>query len=80
VDHGALEEASALGVRGVLVQRDDVRAVLGQHAGDGGDDSWLVVARDEQTGGVGLGHGCSLQGLRRFCPVDGGGDESRSPS
>lgn len=63
VDDRALEEATALGVGRVLIERDDVRAVMSEHAGDGGDDAGLVVAGDEQAGGIGLRHG----GSSRVC-------------
>jgi hypothetical protein len=47
-EHGALEEVAALRIVGVLVERDDVRAVAGQHRGDRGDDPGAVFALDDQ--------------------------------
>ena len=62
VEHRALEEAPARGIRRVLIERDDVRPVLGEHSGDGGHDAGLVLAGDQEAGGVGLGHACDSPG------------------
>ena len=43
------EELAALGVGRVLVGADDVRARVGEEAGDGGDDAVAVGAGDEQA-------------------------------
>ena len=43
------EELAALGVGRVLVGADDVRAGVGEEAGDGGDDAVAVGAGDEQA-------------------------------
>jgi len=47
-DH-AQEEAPGLGIRGVLVGLDDVRALLKEEARDGGDDARAVGAHDDET-------------------------------
>ena len=47
------KEASALGIRRVLIRRDDVRTELAEQPGDGRDDPMPVRAGDEQPGVVG---------------------------
>ena len=47
-EDGPLEERATLRIVGVLVERDDVRAVAAQHGGDRRDDAGPVLARDDQ--------------------------------